>query len=106
MIKRESIYELVGNHVSPYMYGNSFVPGETLIPYSGPYWGSCETIAAINAFLNGDWITAGESVHQFEQEFSKKFNVFHSLMVNSGSSANLVMITALKNIINGRMVMK
>ena len=90
------ITNIVGNHVPPYLYGKSFIPGETLIPYSGPYWDSREAIAGVNTFLNGKWITAGENVDAFEKAFSKRFNTKHSLMVNSGSSANLVMLTALK----------
>jgi len=78
----------------------NFKPGETVIPYSGPYWDNQESEAAIGAFLNGEWISAGENVHKFEQEFSKRFNAGYSLMVNSGSSANLVMIAALKKYYN------
>ena len=97
MILKDNIESLVGNHVAPYIYNSSnFKEGETNIYYSGPYWDHKETEAAINAFLNGKWITAGENVYNFERAFSKKFNVKHSLMVNSGSSANLVMIAALK----------
>lgn len=96
MVLQDNIRTLVGNHVAPYLYGTNFIPGETVIPYSGPYWDNKEVEAAINAFLNGAWITAGENVNNFEKAFSKKFNVKHSLMVNSGSSANLVLIAALK----------
>jgi CDP-6-deoxy-D-xylo-4-hexulose-3-dehydrase len=96
MIQLDDITNIVGNHTPPYLYGKSFVPGETLIPYSGPYWDNREAVAAINTFLNGKWITAGENVDVFEKEFSKRFNTKHSLMVNSGSSANLIMIAALK----------
>ncbi len=97
MVKRENIKELVGNHVSPYVYNSkNFEPGKTPIYYSGPYWDQKETEAAIDSFLNGKWITAGEKVYKFENEFSKKFNTKHSHMVNSGSSANLVLIAALK----------
>ena len=97
MVKTVNIQALVGNHVAPYLYNSqNFKPGETVIPYSGPYWDNQESEAAIGAFLNGEWISAGENVHRFEQEFSKRFNAGYSLMVNSGSSANLVMIAALK----------
>ena len=51
---------------------------------------------ALNTFIKGDWITSGERVQDFQDAFSEKFNVKYSHMVNSGSSANLVMITALK----------
>jgi CDP-6-deoxy-D-xylo-4-hexulose-3-dehydrase len=97
MILPGKIETLVGNHVAPYMYNSvNFKPGETVIPYSGPYWDNKEIEAAINAFLNGSWISSGSQVNAFEKAFSEKFHVKHSLMVNSGSSANLVMIAALK----------
>lgn len=96
MTVKEKIQGLVSNHVPPYNYGSNFIPGETLIPYSGMYWDEQESAAAITAFLNGSWITAGENVYEFEGKFSQKFHVNHSLMVNSGSSANLVMFAALK----------
>ena len=64
--------------------------------YSGPYWNHQELYAILDTVLKGNWIVSGENVEKFEYEFSKKFNVKFSRMVNSGSSANLVMITALK----------
>lgn len=64
--------------------------------YSGPYWDSLEVEAAIKSLLEGKWLTSGEKVNQFERKFSKVFGFQNSLMVNSGSSANLVMIAALK----------
>jgi CDP-6-deoxy-D-xylo-4-hexulose-3-dehydrase len=97
MITKENIQSLVGNHVSPYIYNaKSFTPGKTPIYYSGPYWDNKETEAAIDSFLNGKWITAGEKVHRFESLFGKRFNTKYSHMVNSGSSANLILIAALK----------
>jgi CDP-6-deoxy-D-xylo-4-hexulose-3-dehydrase len=97
MINLENIQSLIGNHVAPYIYNaKSFEPGKTPIYYSGPYWDEKETLAAIDTFLNGKWITTGEKVFKFERQFSKRFNVKHSHMVNSGSSANLVLIAALK----------
>jgi CDP-6-deoxy-D-xylo-4-hexulose-3-dehydrase len=101
MINLENIQTLVGNHVAPYIYNaKSFEPGKTPIYYSGPYWDNKETEAAIDTFLNGKWITTGEKVFKFERQFSKRFNVKHSHMVNSGSSANLVLIAALKRRFN------
>jgi CDP-6-deoxy-D-xylo-4-hexulose-3-dehydrase len=97
MIKSENIQSLLGNHVAPYIYNaKEFTPGQTPIYYSGPYWDNRETEAAINAFLNGRWITSGENVFKFERYFSRMFNCKYSFMVNSGSSANLVMMSALK----------
>lgn len=68
--------------------------------YSGPYWDDQEIEAVFHSILKGKWLSAGESVNRFEKNFSKKFNLGHSLMVNSGSSANLVLIAALKKYFN------
>jgi CDP-6-deoxy-D-xylo-4-hexulose-3-dehydrase len=90
----------VQNHdVLKYLYNTSpedFIPYKTPIYYSGPYWDNEEVVAMIKAILGGKWITSGEQVHKFEAQFSKKFNLEHSVMVNSGSSANLAMIGAIK----------
>jgi CDP-6-deoxy-D-xylo-4-hexulose-3-dehydrase len=97
MILQNEIKSLIGNHVAPYIYNSKeFKAGTTPIYYSGPYWDNKEIEAAVNTFLNGKWITAGEEVWKFERKFGKKFNSKFNQMVNSGSSANLVMITALK----------
>jgi len=73
-----------------------FDPKKDSVYYSGAYWGEEEVIAAIENLLYGKWMSSGESVDRFERGFSKKFNFVDSVMVNSGSSANLVMIAALK----------
>lgn len=64
--------------------------------YSGPYFDGTEIQAAIDTLTKGEWYPAGKEVAKFERQFSDKFNFKKSLMVNSGSSANLVMIAALK----------
>lgn len=81
----------------PYTYNQSkFVPGETPVYYSGPYWDDKEVYYALKAFLTSPWLPTGENVREFQDTFSKMFDVNHAHMVNSGSSANLVMVTALK----------
>ena len=74
----------------------TFKPAETKVLYSGPYWNQDELYAILNSILNSNWIVSGELVEKFQYEFSEKFKVKFSHMVNSGSSANLTMITALK----------
>jgi CDP-6-deoxy-D-xylo-4-hexulose-3-dehydrase len=91
----------VGNnhHILKYLYNTtpeSFVPFETPIYYSGPYWDQEEIVAIMKAILGGKWITSGEMVQKFEAKFSKRFNLKYSVMVNSGSSANLALVGAVK----------
>jgi CDP-6-deoxy-D-xylo-4-hexulose-3-dehydrase len=79
---------------------SNFQPGVDTVLYSGPYWDKREIFAAVEAFVTGKWLTSGEYVDKFQIEFARTFNVKHSHMVNSGSSANLVMFTALKKYFN------
>lgn len=79
-----------------YLYNQAFIAGKSQVLYSGPYWDEDEIMAGITSFVTGKWVVAGESVRKFELAFAEKFNVKYAHMVNSGSSANLVLIAALK----------
>lgn len=57
-------------------------------------WGD-EEIAALNRVIASNMFTMGENVRRFEQAFAAKFGKKHAVMVNSGSSANLVATGAL-----------
>ena len=70
------------------------------VMYSGPYFDGREIEAAIKCLNDGAWYSAGKQVDKFENQFSRKFGFKSSLMVNSGSSANLVMLAALKKYFN------
>jgi len=98
------LIESVGENfnVLKYVYNKNrtFVPGVTPIYYSGPYWDNREVIAAIKSLLVGDWLSSGEMVKTFENVFTRKINQKYGVMVNSGSSANLVMFAALKKYFN------
>jgi CDP-6-deoxy-D-xylo-4-hexulose-3-dehydrase len=88
--------EYIKDNQPKYLYNKSFVAGESQVLYSGPYWDESEIMAAITTFITGKWVVAGENVHKFESRFAKMFGVKYAQMVNSGSSANLVLIAALK----------
>jgi len=71
-----------------------FIPGETPIPVTGKFFGVQEIAAAMMA--SGEfWLTAGPHTEEFESKLAKRIGVRHAFMVNSGSSANLVAISAL-----------
>jgi CDP-4-dehydro-6-deoxyglucose reductase, E1 len=67
-----------------------------VVYYGGPLFDDDELVAALDTFLFGKWLASGEKVAKFEKEFSKIIRLKHSVMVNSGSSANLVMMSAFK----------
>ena len=90
----ESAKEIDGN-IFPFIANKDWVEGKPVY-YSGPYWDDLEARELIYSILKGKWLSSGEKVNKFENEFSNKFNFKHSVMVNSGSSANLVMFASLK----------
>ena len=87
--------------IFPFMANKKeFVEGKNSVYYSGPYWDDSEARELIHSIMKGKWLSSGEKVNKFEREFSRMFKFKHSVMVNSGSSANLVMIAALKKYFN------
>ncbi len=101
----EEVIQNIGQEhsVLRYVYNNGkkFIPGVSPVYYSGPYFNDHEEIiAGIKTLLTGAWIASGEEVRKFEIEFSRKLNMKHALMVNSGSSANLVLLAATKKHLN------
>ena len=67
--------------------------GET-IPYAGRVFDADEVEAAVSATLDF-WLTLGPEGEAFEKELASFLGVKYSLLVNSGSSANLIAISAL-----------
>ena len=82
---------------SVYGLNAEFIPGKTTIPYAGPVWDEEEVAEAIHTLLEGKWLTSGEKVREFERAFSQHVGHVHSVMCNSGSSANLLMVAALRS---------
>jgi CDP-6-deoxy-D-xylo-4-hexulose-3-dehydrase len=73
-----------------------FVPGKTKIPLIIPSYGPEEVNEAIDSLLTTH-VTMGEKVKQFERLFADYIGVKHAVMVNSGSSANLLALSILTN---------
>ncbi len=70
------------------------VPGTNYIPVTGKVLDEDDVLLGVDATLDA-WLTAGRFANQFEHEFARYFNVPKALLVNSGSSANLVAFYAL-----------
>jgi CDP-6-deoxy-D-xylo-4-hexulose-3-dehydrase len=65
------------------------VPGQDYIPVTGKVLDEDDIIFGVESVLDG-WLTAGRFAIEFENEFAKYFGAIKSLLVNSGSSANLL----------------
>jgi CDP-6-deoxy-D-xylo-4-hexulose-3-dehydrase len=88
--------ELKG-HLSQAMKVNinrPIIAGENYIPVTGKVIDEEDVLMGVDATLDA-WLTAGRFANQFEHEFAKYFDVPKALLVNSGSSANLVAFYAL-----------
>src|SRR5947199_1009087 len=72
----------------------TFTPGQSTVPYAGRVFTEDEVEAAVSATLDF-WLTLGKEGESFEQELAQFLGVKRSILVNSGSSANLVAFSAL-----------
>lgn len=70
------------------------VPGVDYIPVTGKVLDADDLLLGVDAMMDG-WLTAGRFAVQFERDLARYFGSRFSLLVNSGSSANLVAFYAL-----------
>lgn len=75
---------------------NDFVPGKTRIPLSVTSFGPEEIIEALDSMISSR-VTMGEKVKRFEDSFADYIGAKYAVMVNSGSSANLLALSILTN---------
>jgi len=91
---REQIRALVAEYYRAEHASHEFVPGVSPVPVSGRVFDACEIQHIVDAGLDF-WLTTGRFAAQFEKEFAKFFGLRKAILVNSGSSANLVALAAL-----------
>ena len=71
-----------------------FIPGQSIVPYAGRVYDADEVEAGVSSMLDF-WLTLGPEGEAFETELASYLGVSRSMLVNSGSSANLVALTTL-----------
>ena len=92
---RQQILDLAGEYAQDvFEQKQEFIPGETHIPVSGKLIGKNEIQYAVDACLDG-WFTTGHFAEHFEKEFANYMDQRFCILTNSGSSANLLVISAL-----------
>jgi CDP-6-deoxy-D-xylo-4-hexulose-3-dehydrase len=91
---REQVFASVQNYYQFKFANKQFVPGQTYIPVSGKVFDDRELVQLVDASLDF-WLTTGRYAAEFEQRFAEWMGVKHCLLVNSGSSANLLALSAL-----------
>ena len=91
---RDRIRGMVGEYYREAFPSPAFVPGSSPVPISGRVFDEQELQLLVESSLDF-WLTTGRFAEQFEREFAKFVGVREAVLVNSGSSANLLAIAAL-----------
>ena len=91
---RDRIRALVGEYYREAFPARDFAPGSSPVPISGRVFDEQELELLVESSLDF-WLTTGRFAEQFEREFAKFVGVREAVLVNSGSSANLLAVTAL-----------
>jgi CDP-4-dehydro-6-deoxyglucose reductase, E1 len=93
-ILRDQIAQLVGEYHAEEFGPSDFVAGQSSVPVSGKVLDAEDMQTLVESALDF-WLTTGRFAAQFEKEFAKVMGVKHAVLVNSGSSANLLALSAL-----------
>lgn len=91
---REEILKLVDRYAETSLAAKPFEPGITPVPPAGKVIGNLELKNMVEASLDG-WLTTGRFNDAFEKKLKRFIGVRNAITVNSGSSANLLALTAL-----------
>jgi CDP-6-deoxy-D-xylo-4-hexulose-3-dehydrase len=102
---RSEILSSVQSFASESLKTPEFIPGETVLPVSGKVLDPSDIAALVDASLDG-WLTAGRFHKDFEKSLAKYVGVRNAVFVNSGSSANLVALSALTSPKLGKRALK
>jgi CDP-6-deoxy-D-xylo-4-hexulose-3-dehydrase len=91
---RQQILRLVEEYCAETFAPKPFAAGESHVPVSGKVFDAAEMRSLVDASLDF-WLTTGRYAERFEREFARWVGIRECLLVNSGSSANLLAVTAL-----------
>jgi CDP-6-deoxy-D-xylo-4-hexulose-3-dehydrase len=91
---RQQILELTAEFHAEAFGKRAFVPGTSSVPVSGKVIDAADISAVVDSALDG-WFTTGRWAKEFEKKLARFFGLRSASLVNSGSSANLVALSAL-----------
>jgi len=91
---RKEIATLVEQYHQAAFPAKPFLGGISTLPVSGKVFDADEMQHLVDSSLDF-WLTTGRYAEQFETQFAKVMGMKHALLCNSGSSANLLAVTAL-----------
>jgi len=91
---RQQILDLTAQYFAEAFPATKFEPGVTPVPVSGKVIDAADISAVVESALDG-WFTTGRFAKDFERKLARFVGVRSASLVNSGSSANLLALTAL-----------
>lgn len=91
---RAQIRALAAEYFTEAFPPREFIAGESSVPVSGKVFDEVEMQYLVDSSLDF-WLTTGRFADDFQKEFSKFMGVRNTILVNSGSSANLVALSCL-----------
>jgi CDP-6-deoxy-D-xylo-4-hexulose-3-dehydrase len=92
--RRDEIEGLVRRYAAEEWPERAFEPGVTPIPVSGRVFDAEEVVTLVDSALDF-WLTAGRYAQQLERGLARYLGIRHAILCNSGSSANLLALSAL-----------
>ena len=102
---REQILNLVGEYHAEAFPKRPFLGGISNVPVSGKVFDQNELKLLIDSSLDF-WLTTGRYAEKFEKSFAKVMGMKHAMLCNSGSSANLLAVSALTSPRLGKRALK
>ena len=98
--KKQAILDLVADYIKEKRESKTWTAGKDWVQYSGPWFNQDEFTAGVGTLLD-EWFILGQKGRDFEQKFAPLLGKKDGIVVNSGSSANLLMVALLKTIRGG-----
>jgi len=95
-MSKENILGAIAEFIKEKNAAKTWTAGKDMVNYAGPFFDHEEIVAAASTLLDG-WLVMGKDCLRFETKFPKYFGKDHGVITNSGSSANLLMMAALKS---------
>ena len=90
----EEILKLIQEFIDKKNAAKTWTAGQDWVQYAGPYFGTDEYTESVKTLLNG-WLVLGQNGIRFEQLFPRYVGKDFGILTNSGSSSNLIMMSAL-----------
>ena len=103
--QRQQILAQVRDYAAQKEQRAPFVAGQSAVPPAGRVLDSEAYVALVDAALDG-WLTTGRFNDEFEKQIAARVGVARALTVNSGSSANLLALSALTSPLLGERALK